>query len=165
MTPKQNKKLLLSASVSDPQGKEVVKRKITKEANPKELQPKKLLKKPEALSDSDKILKSKPQNHKKSIPQRSDTDKNPRTLKKNTTKDEINQFGPTNYGRKVAADRKRLTNNTSKSTTNNLNNTKVYASSMKSSDGEKQTKLRRLTVKRSVVYAKSSRDQNTNFAK
>ena len=86
MTPKQNKKLLLSASVSDPQGKEVVKMKMRNIANPKELHHKNLLKNPEALSDSQK-LKSKPHNERKSISERSDTDKNPRMLKNNTKKD------------------------------------------------------------------------------
>ena len=162
---KTKKKLLLSASVSDPQGKQVVKRKITKEVNPKELQPKNLLKNPEALSDSDKKLKSKPQNERKSIPQRSNTDKNPRMLENNTNKDEIDEFGSTNDGKKVAAYRKSPTINASQITTNNPNDTKPYVTSTKSYDSEKQTKLRRLTVKRSVVYAKSSRDQTTNFAK
>ena len=49
--------------------------------------------------------------------------------------------------------------------TNNPEDTKGSVSSRKSSDGERITKLRRPTVKRSVVYAKSSPDKSSIPAK
>ena len=49
--------------------------------------------------------------------------------------------------------------------TNNPEDTKGSVSLRKSFDGERTTKLRRLTVKRSVVYAKSSPDKTPNPAK
>ena len=157
--------MLLSASGSDLQGKQAVKMKMRNISNRKEIHQKNQLKNPKALSDLNQKLKSKPRNETKSISGHSDTNKTPRTLQNKTKKDQIDEFVSTNDDKKVAAYPKSPVITDSRTTTNNPNETKPKVSSDKSSDIVKQTKLRRLTVKRSVVYAKSTRGQTTHCAK
>ena len=81
VAPKQ-KKLLLAASIANHQGKQVAKRKSSKEAKPMDPEPKNPRKTPEALLDSAKNLKLKPYNETKSLLPRSDSGHDTDILKK-----------------------------------------------------------------------------------